>query len=126
MSPRLGSKQKTIFSVLGGLFSELVRNAEQLLKRHAGELERRRLRLSVIDEDVDTGVGEITQGTDDIYGLCLDEFKGKSGRKPHGWSRAIQLATELHLDEIRTLLEMHYDECHMERWKHRKKDATPG
>ena len=104
-----------------GLFSELVRNAEQLLKRHAGELERRRLRLSVIDEDVDTGVGEITQGTDDIYGLCLDEFKGKSGRKPHGWSRAIQLATELHLDEIRTLLEMHYDECHMERWKHRKK-----
>ena len=104
-----------------GLFGELVRNAEHLLNRQAGEVERRRLRLAATCEEKDAGANEVVSGSKDIYGLCLDDFKAKSDRKPHRWRRAVQMATEIHLDEMRTLLELHYDEIHLERWKHHSK-----
>ena len=109
-----------------GLYGELVRNAEHLLNRQAGEVERRRLRLAATGEEEDAGANEVVPGTKDIYALCLDEFKNKSDRKPHRWQRAVQMATEIHLDEMRTLLELHYDEIHLERWKHRSKVPARG
>ena len=104
-----------------GLYGELVRNAEHLLNKQAGDVERRRLRLAAAGDEEDMGANEVVPGSEDIYGLCLDDFKNKSDRKPHRWQRAVHMATEIHLDEMRTLLERHYDEIHLERWKHRIK-----
>jgi hypothetical protein len=48
--------------------------------------------------------------------IDLDAFKNKSLRRPHGWQRAVSIAGELHIDEMRTLLELHYDEVHLLAW----------
>ena len=125
------------------LFDELVRIAEQLLRRHAGDIERRRLRLAAaafsheatqqgeqapgnqpVQEVEDEGEGEVDEeavglgpNRADCYGLDLDEFKLRRNRKPVGWDEAVALASEVHLDQMRSLLEMHYDEVHQEKWR---------
>ena len=121
-----------------GLFQELVRSAENLVNRQAGEAERRRLRLKAAHCEDACGQGsahqdgeeeqqeasEVLPDQKDKFGLNLDEFKNKSRFKPPGWRNAVQSAAELHLDEMRTLLELHYDDVHLAKWKHRSK--APG
>ena len=36
---------------------------------------------------------------------------------PHGWAKAVQIASLVHTDEMRALLEMHYDDVHIEKYK---------
>ena len=76
--------------------------------RKLADEERRRLawlqqEVEHVDEVVPT---KATKG--DKYNCDPDAFKGKSGRLPHGWNKAVQIASWLHIDEIRTLLELHY------------------
>ena len=60
----------------------------------------------------------------DKYGINFDEFKLKTGRKPRTWKKAVQIASWIHIDEMRTLLELHYDDVHFARWK-RKDNKAP-
>ena len=41
-------------------------------------------------------------------------------RRPRNYARAVALASEIHLDEMKTLLEMHYDTVHLEAFKSKK------
>ena len=108
-----------------GLFDEMVRNAEARLNRQAGEAERRKQRLAAIDKpEIDDTATEVHPDCIDRFGLNLDEFKSKSSRKPCNWQRAVIMASEIHLDEMRTLLELHYDDVHMNKWKHENKKCT--
>ena len=106
-----------------GLFDELVSNAETQLNRHAGEVERRRQRLAAAtaDEPENDENSKVLPDRVDRFGLNLDEFKNKSSRKPWKWKRCVEMASEIHLDEMRTLLELHYDDVHIAKWKHRHK-----
>ena len=111
------------------LFDELARTAEVLLGRRAGEAERRRLRLAAA-APVEAEGGEeeeqpplpVAGRERDRYGLDLDEFKCRSGRKPRGWLYAVQAAAEVAIDQMRCLLELHYDDVHLEAW--RRADAA--
>ena len=69
---------------------------------------------------------------DDKYDIDIDrDFKGfvtddgalRSVRKPANWRRAIHLASEVLLSEMRTLLEIHYDDVHVTEWR-RKHDES--
>ena len=46
-----------------------------------------------------------------------DYFKLKTGKRHPDWKQAVQIAGAIHIDEIRTLLEMHYDDVHMSKWR---------
>ncbi len=36
--------------------------------------------------------------------------------KPPGWNRAVAQASEIHIDNMRSMLELHYDEVHTTDW----------
>ncbi len=101
------------------LYGELVRTAESLLTRADAEAVRRQAFLagSTISEEA-TDLSPTTR-TVDKYGLDLDEFKDKSGKVPRGWNQAVTKASVVLLDEMRCLLEMHYDDVHLKRWRKR-------
>ena len=86
------------------LYSELVRNAESLLHKRASELIRRQEWLaSPVEEDVCNRDVTVKPGQADKYGINLDEFKMKSGRKPRSWKEAVKIASWIHIDEMRPL-----------------------
>ena len=106
------------------LFSELVRTAESLLHKRAEELVRRQEWLATPVEDLGNRNVEVVPGQADKYRVNLDEFKLKTGRLPHKWKEAVRIASWIHIDEMRTLLEMHYDTVHFEKWT-RKDGKAP-
>ena len=101
------------------LFNELARTAECLLHRQAAEMIRREEWLAAEVEPLGAEETEVqVKGPSvDKYDLDLDVFKMKTGRKPRGWTKACQIASWMHIDEMRSLLELHYDTVHFERWK---------
>ena len=108
-----------------GLFTELVRNAESLLHRQAAELARRQAWLaSPAEEEVGDRHVPVAASTADKYGVDLDVFRMKTGRKPKGWARACNTAAWIHIDEMRSLLELHYDDLHLNRWIQAKHSLT--
>ena len=116
------------------LYYELVGNAQAHLARRDEEAARRRARLAGMpemrpedDEDDGAGDGQQAERQDELgyarllpadrYGLDIDEEFGgflteegqhKSQRKPANWQRAVDLASEVLLDEMHTLLETVY------------------
>ena len=47
-----------------------------------------------------------------------DEFKAVTDcRKPPGFAAAVGQARDVHIDHMRVLLEVHYDEAHRQRWQ---------
>jgi len=89
------------------VYYALVQNAEGHMRKLADEERRRLAWLQQEVEHVDEVVPEkATKG--DRYNCDPDAFKGKAGRLPHGWNKAVQISSWLHIDEIRTLLELHY------------------
>jgi hypothetical protein len=101
------------------LFDEMARTAETLLGRSAGLVERRRIRLAAAPPEQEEDAEEPPPAgrVKDKYGLDLDEFKCRSSRKPHGWLYAGQAAAEVAIDQMRSLLELHYDSVHLEEWR---------
>ena len=110
------------------LFQDMVRNAEMHLARRDAEAERRCARLGPAgsqnedeaDEEPsgaaegDSDLAEDDPGNnykrllrEDVYGLDIDrEFKFPHGRdkdikKPAGWHRAVRMASEIHINEMR-------------------------
>ena len=102
-----------------GLYDELVRNAEAKLNKHDGESARRRARLAaeIVPEAEEDLPQQVPVDQYDKYkGHFLKKFQCKSQRKPHRWQLAVKMASEVHIDEMRTLLELHYDDVHLEAW----------
>ena len=106
------------------LYSELVRTAESLLHKRADELIRRQEWLATPVAEMGDRAVAVTPGQADEYGVKLDEFKLKKGKKPRTWKAAVKIASWIHIDEMRTLLEIHYDDVHFARWK-RKDGKAP-
>ena len=111
-----------------GLFDEIVRNAEVIIQRSAEEAKRRQSWLAEIDGDDENGAADEPDVAGagkraDVYGCDLDKFNGHDGQKPKGWSQAVRIAGWLHIDEMRTLLELHYDELHLEKYRAMGKTA---
>jgi len=63
------------------------------------------------DEDCITN---LARAGADKFGCDPDAFSRPSSRqKPKGFANAVRKASLVHMDEMRTLLEMHYDELHV-------------
>ena len=45
-------------------------------------------------------------------------FNDLGGKRPQGWKDAVCIASWVQIDEMRTLLELHYDDVHFEKFKH--------
>ena len=87
------SIRKDKFSLTpAALFTDLVRTAESLISRQAAEIIRRQAWLSAeVEPEVDRAV-PIAASTADKYGVDLEEFKMKSGKKPKKWKEAVKIA----------------------------------
>ena len=74
------------------LYSDLVRTAESLISRMAAETTRRQKWLAAeVAPDQDRQV-PISASTTDKYGIDLEEFKMKTGKKPKRWKTAVKVA----------------------------------
>ena len=93
-----------------GLFMELVKNVEVVIRRSAEEEKRKHAWLAAEDEaeQPDEKVVPPPGQRKDIYGLDLDIFNSPGGKKPNDWSTAVKIAGWVAVDEMRTLLELHY------------------
>ena len=117
-------RKERFFLTPTGLYDDLVRSAQLQLDRQAGESARRQARLVEDEEEepesqIDTAEESKSRKRlrhKDPW-IDLDEFKNISGRKPRNWHRAVQQASEIHLDEMRVLLAMHYDALHLAQWQ---------
>ena len=81
--------------------------------RKEGDEERRRLawlqkEVADVQGVKGEGAAPLRQGNEDRFKCDPDRFSGRTGRLPHGWNKAVQIASWVHIDEIRTLLELHY------------------
>ena len=103
-----------------------MRVAEARIAGYGEAQYRRQIRLQAVAEDdaaeSTDGIQHATLSSEalrptDKYGLNLDEFNNTSTLKPYGWKQVVANASEVHIDEMRTLLEYHYDECHEESWR---------
>ena len=99
------------------MFDEYVKNAEAVLRRSAGEDKRRQAWLAEGDDEDAAGEAVATGKPDvpapgarmDVYSCDLDRFVSLGGKKPSGWKEAVNIAGWIQIDEMRTLLEIHYD-----------------
>ena len=85
-------RKEKFFLTPPALFSELVRTTTSLISRQSAEITRRQEWLTA-----DLGIDEareipISEGSADRYGIDLEEFKMKTGRKPRGWKKAVRIA----------------------------------
>lgn len=68
------------------------------------------------DDDDAEGQTVRTPGTRiDKYGCNLDRCATLGGKRPAGWKQAVSIAGLVEVDEIRTLVELHYDQLHFEK-----------
>ena len=108
------------------LFDEIVKNVEAIARRSAGEERRRREWLVERDDEEEGAKGEDVNAEEpavrilgariDEYGCNLDRFVILGGRRPIGWKQAVKIAGWVQVDEMRTLLELHYDQLHLEKY----------
>ena len=77
---------------------------EEEQKRWEEEQKRREEWLQHGDDEDDEVVEDIQFRPDfeDKFGVRLDKFNGKLGKKCPKWKTAVQFASLVHLDEIRT------------------------
>ena len=74
-----------------------------LLNKRAAEELRKREWLSEDLGEVDHSRVPLCPRSGDKYGLDLDEFKMKSGRKPREWKQCVKIAEWICIDEMRGL-----------------------
>jgi len=113
-----------------GLYDELVRNAQMNLSRRDDESNRRRSRLTEVNQaqiprSLEESLAPHPIRRKDKYGLDLDEFKDISQQRPRNLQRALRMANEVHIDEMRMLLDNHYDQVHIDKWQAKHKDKKP-
>ena len=91
------------------------------------ESDEQRRRLAWLQQEVpDIPQNAIlVRGGGDRYNADPEQYVGKSGRMPHGWAKAVHTASLIHIDEMRTLLEMHYDDAHFEKYREQEAKKLP-
>ena len=73
--------------------------------------DRRRLvwlQKEVAETHGDEGATPQRQGNEDRFKCDPDRFAGRTGRLHKGWNEAVNIASWVHIDEMRALLEFHY------------------
>ena len=104
------------------IYAELCKNAQVLLQRHGADALRRSARLALVEEEEETSQEEAPHPGlkplryTEVNGPDLEVFKLKQASKPPGWNRAVAQASEIHIDNMRSMLELHYDEVHSTEW----------
>ena len=102
------------------LYEHLVKCAQPHRLRQELEAERRMCRLELVgsgsdtdensDRDVDTQNRDNASTCISAQGLTLpDDFKSAQTRAPRSWSRVVAQACDIAIDQMRVLLECHYD-----------------
>ena len=101
------------------LFEGFVKNMKDLHneRKLTAEDSRRQKWLSTgaseVEED-DGNIANFARTGADRFGCDPDAFSRPSSRqKPKGFATAVVKASLVHIDEMRTLLEMHYDDLHL-------------
>lgn len=94
-------------------------------KEETTDLDRNPTQNAQKDEDEEEksaseGQGRTLQNGNGKCAVDLEGFKNKSTRKPWHWKMAVAQASEIHIDAMRTLLEIHYDDVHLRAWCARK------
>ena len=101
------------------LFEGLVKNMKELHseRKLAAEDSRRRKWLSAgLGEEggCEGSIANLGRNGADRFGCDPDAFSRPNSRqKPKGFANAVLKASLIHIDEMRTLLEMHYDDVHI-------------
>ena len=98
------------------MFDEIVKNAEMVLRRSAGEEKRRQAWLADDggEEEHDGAAAANNAGVaapgsrKDAFDCDPDRFC-PPGPRPPFWKEAVRMAAWTQVDEMRTLLEIHYD-----------------
>ena len=91
------------------LFNELCKNVEACIRRSAEEEKRKQEWLDAEgDEEQDESEVPAPGQRADRFGLDLDRFNNPGGKRPPDWSRAVSISGCAAIDEMRTLLELHY------------------
>ncbi len=116
----------TLMVWIRGLFMELAANALKYVDRERGEAERRHRMLND-NSDINGADVQHSASVGDMYSCNPDRFKEKHGKKPRDWKKAVAAANVVHIDEMRTLLEIHYNDCFYERWQQQGREGSkPG
>ena len=107
-----------------GLYDDLVRTAASLLSRADAESTRRQefLASDAKEEEAQT-LPPSSPLQSEEGGPDLEVFKGKTGKPSPNWHKAVKQATAIIVDDMRTLLECHYDDVHLQRWRQKHADA---
>ena len=101
------------------LFEGFVKNMKELHseRKIAAEDSRRQKWLSAgagEEGDDEGSIMNLGRSGADRFGCDPDAFSRPSSRqKPKGFANAVLKASLIHIDEMRTLLEMHYDDLHI-------------
>ena len=119
------------------LYDALVVTAEGYIQRDDEEAESRRAFLAAplgTKEDAEDYEGEDGEGEDgaeepplpgrgrDKYNLDLDaDFRVI--RPKYGWKLSVKQAGLVIIDDMRTLLDLHYDNVHLENWRRKEESA---
>ena len=75
------------------------------MRKESDEQRRRLAWLQQEAPDVAQDPIPVTGGGD-RYNTDPDQYVGKTGRMPHGWANAVHIASLVHIDEMRALLEL--------------------
>ena len=97
---------------------------EAIARRSHGEAKRRQAWLAEIDNEEGEGEGIAADDAAvrapgariDEFGCNLDRFVALGGKRPPGWKEAVKIAGWVQVDEMRTLLELHYDQLHIGKY----------
>jgi hypothetical protein len=98
------------------LFDELVRNTQFILSSWSGDAARRQARMQApVDVDEEEGASQKDEGEvpgvdkplryNDKFIDVDGEFRTKRLNRFRNWEEVIKIANEVHLDEVRVLLE---------------------
>jgi len=116
-----------------GLYDDLVKSAQHLISNWGADYQRRQARMQAPIEEAperkltETPIPLGTQTTrpKDKYGLDIDgEFRTRLTRRYVGWENTLKAASEIAIDEMRTLLELHYEDVCVEKHENRQKRGS--
>ena len=105
------------------LFDELARTAASLLTRVDDEAIRRQTYLAKSAEDAGAKDLPASGPLQKDKWVDLEQFKQKSGKPPQNWNKTVQQANAIIVDDMRTKLELHYDDVHLKRWRQKHADS---
>ena len=98
-----------------GVYDDLVRSLHDAAGAMTAEQARRKRWLAgdvlVADGPIGPNVAVPASIGADVHGCDPDAYaRPQNNRRPRDWATAVKDASLVHIDEMRTLLEMHYDE----------------